>query len=127
MPVRARVPRDPFAKERNRMTSMRAILTAGLIVACYGVALAKLPAGPALTDAQKQEAAAKKSAADEKDKMELTRAQDKAIQNYVATERAKGVTVNPPGAAAVGGAASGGAPSTKATPEKAMAHSPPKK
>lgn len=111
------------------MTSLRAVLVAGLIVACYGVALAKLPPGPALTDAQKQEAAAKKSAADEKIKMELTRAQDKAVQNYVATERAKGVTVSAPGAAAVGVATTtkGGPPSTKATPEKAMAHSPPKK
>ena len=47
------------------MTSMRAILVAGLVVAFYGVALAKLPPGPPLTDAQKQEAAAKKAAADE--------------------------------------------------------------
>jgi len=105
------------------MTSMRAILVAGLVVAFYGVALAKLPPGPPLTDAQKQEAAAKKAAADEKDKVELTRAQDRAVQNYVATERAKGVAVNVPASASSGG----GAPSTKATPEKAGAHSPPKK
>ena len=106
------------------MTSMRAILVAGLVVAFYGVALAKLPPGPPLTDAQKQEAAAKKAVTDEKDKMELTRAQDRAVQNYVAPDRSKGVTLNMPASTSSGG---GGPPSTKATPEKAGAHSPPKK
>jgi hypothetical protein len=46
------------------------------------------------------------------------------VQNYVSTERAKGVTVNIPASTSSAG---GGPPSTKATPEKAGAHSPPKK
>ncbi|MEP7061438.1 MAG: formate dehydrogenase [Betaproteobacteria bacterium] len=112
-----------------QMTSMRAMLVAGLVVAMYGAALAKLPPAPALTDVQKQEAAAKKSAADAKDKTELTRAQDRAAQNYIAAQRAKGVTVTPqlPLGDAAASAEQQKTPSTKATPEKAMAHSPPKK
>jgi hypothetical protein len=109
------------------MTTMRAVLVAGLVVAAYGAALAKLPPAPALTDAQKQEAAAKKSAADAKDKSELTRAQDRAAQNYIAAQRAKGVTVTPQLPLGDSTAEQQKTPSTKGTPEKAMAHSPPKK
>jgi hypothetical protein len=109
------------------MTSMRPILVAGLIVACYGAALAKLPPAPPMTDQQKQEAAAKKAAADEKDKMELTRAQDRVARTYIAEQKAKGVTVTPQLPSGGTSADSGKPPSTKATPEKAGAHSPPQK
>ncbi|MEO8977250.1 MAG: hypothetical protein ABI552_16020, partial [Casimicrobiaceae bacterium] len=79
-----------------------------------------------------------KAASDAKDAAELAHAQDRAVQNYAATERAKGVQVSPPGMSAggspgvsTGGTNAGGVatkpPSTKATPEKAMAHSPPTK
>ena len=109
------------------MTSMRPILVAGLIVACYGAALAKLPPAPPMTDQQKQEAAAKKAAADAKDAQELAQAQDRVARTYIAEQRAKGVTVTPQLPLGGGSADSGKPPSTKATPEKAAAHSPPQK
>ena len=110
------------------MTSMRPILVAGLIVACYGAALAKLPPAPPMSDQQKQEAAAKKAASDAKDSQELAQAQDRVARIYISEQRAKGVTVTPQLPSSSGGSAdSGKPPSSKATPEKAAAHSPPTK
>ncbi|MEO8974343.1 MAG: hypothetical protein ABI552_01090, partial [Casimicrobiaceae bacterium] len=82
------------------MTSIRAVLVVGLLFLLHDVALAKLPPAPPMTDAQKQEVAAKKAASDAKDAAELAHAQDRAVQNYAATERAKGVQVSPPGMSA---------------------------
>ena len=108
------------------MTSMRPILVAALIVACYGAALAKLPPAPPLSDQQKQEAAAKKAATDAKDAQELAQAQDRVARAYIAEQKAKGNIVTPQ-LPSNGSADSGKPPSTKATPEKAAAHSPPTK
>jgi len=77
------------------LTTLRAILAAGLVVAVFGAAVAKLPPPPPLTDAQKAEKAAKDKAAADAAKAELTRAEDKAVANYMANMKAKGVTVNP--------------------------------
>ncbi|MEO9163877.1 MAG: hypothetical protein ABI349_16045 [Casimicrobiaceae bacterium] len=106
-------------------TTIRALIGAALVVAAFGVAVAKLPPAPPLTDEQKAEKAAKTKATADAAKAEVTRAEDKAIANYVANEKAKGVTVKTQMSAAEG--SSGGGKGLSAQPEKASAHSPAKK
>ena len=107
-------------------TTIRALAAAALVVGAFGVAVAKLPPAPPLTDQQKAEKAAKDKAAAEAEKAALTKAEDKAVANYEANMKAKGKPVNLPGASnEAGSSASKGLP---AQPEKASnAHSPPKK
>ena len=110
-------------------TTIRALLGAGLVVTAFGVAVAKLPPAPPLTDAQKAEKAAKDKAAAEAEKAALQRAEDRAVENYRANQKAGTV----PAAATAGASAgqsgdSGAGKSLPAQPEKASnAHSPPKK
>lgn len=73
-------------------TTIRALIGAGLIVAAFGAAVAKLPPVPPQTEEQKAEAAAKAKAAADKAQAELTKAEDRAVENYVANEKAKGKT-----------------------------------
>jgi hypothetical protein len=109
------------------MTTVRALTAAILVLALFGVAVAKLPPAPPLTEEQKAEKAAKDKAAADKTKAELARAEDRAVANYQANQKAKGAPVNAPtGHAATSD--SGGGKSLPAQPEKASnAHSPPKK
>jgi hypothetical protein len=107
------------------MTALRPLAVVAIAALC-SAAYAKLPPAPPLTDAQKQEAAAKKAATDAKDKAELAQAQDRVAQIYIAQQKAKGVVVTPQ-LPAGGAAESAKPPSSRAEPEKAMAHSPPKK
>ena len=56
------------------------------------------------------------------------RAEDKAVANYVANQKAKGAPVNVPTPSGLAAGYSGGGKSLPAQPEKASnAHSPPKK
>lgn len=107
-------------------TTIRALLGAALVVTVFGVAVAKLPAPPPMTDQQKAEKASKDKAAADSAKAELTRAEDKAVANYAANQKAKGMTPHvSPGAAAPSADGGKGLP---AQPEKASnAHSPAKK
>ena len=73
-------------------TTIRALIAAGMVVAAFGAAMAKLPPAPPQTEEQKAAAAAKAKAAAEKDAAELTKAQDRAVANYVSEEKAKGKT-----------------------------------
>ena len=98
-------------------TTIRALIGATLVVTAFGVAVAKLPPAPPMTDQQKAEKAAKDKATADAAKAELTRAEDKAVANYVANEKAKGV--NPKAQTTEG--ASGG------TKGAANAHAPVKK
>jgi len=108
-------------------TTIRALTGAALVVAAFGVAVAKLPPAPPLTDQQKAEKAANDKATADAAKAELAKAEDKAIANYVANAKAKGKTVNVNPSAGESGSASAGK-SLPAQPEKASnAHSPPKK
>ena len=106
-------------------TTLRALLGAALVVTAFGVAVAKLPPPPPMTEEQKAEKAAKDKATAEHTKAALTKAEDRVVARYIAEMKAKGVTVTPqlpPGAVSPD--------STKSLPpqpEKAMAHSPPKK
>jgi len=82
------------------MTTMRALIAATMVVGFFGVAVAKLPPAPPLTEEQKSEKAAKDKAAADAAKAELARAEDRAVANYMANMKAKGVTVKsqlPPG------------------------------
>ena len=107
-------------------TTIRALLGAGLVVTAFGVAVAKLPPPPPLTDAQKAEKAAKDKATADATKAALDRAEDKAVANYQANQKAKGAPANTHPAMGTGD--SGGGKSLPAQPEKASnAHSPPKK
>jgi len=71
--------------------ALRNLIAALLIAAPFGVAVAKLPPKPPLSPDQQAAAAATKKAAAEKTAAELAAAQDRAIANYVANEKAKGV------------------------------------
>ena len=77
------------------MTTLRALLAAALVIAGFGLAVAKLPP---LTDEQKTAAAAKKDKDAEvaqKDAANLAKAQDRVASKYIADQRAKGKTVTP--------------------------------
>ena len=76
-------------------TTLRALIAAGVVVASFGLAVAKLPP---LTDEQKAAAAAKKEKDAEvaaKDAAELAKAQDRVAAKYAADQKAKGKTVTP--------------------------------
>ena len=121
-------------------TTIRALLGAGLVVAVFGVAVAKLPPPPPLTEAQKAEKAAKDKATADAAKAALARAEDKAVANYRANQKGGAAPAGgASGASSAGGASgaggaggqsgdSGAGKSLPAQPEKASnAHSPPKK
>ena len=100
------------------MTTLRALIAAGLVVGMFGAAVAKLPPPAPPTDAQKaaaEEKKAKDAAAAEAAKAQQVKAEDRAAANYFANMKAKGKTVAPPQTAAVAPAA---APA-KAEPAKA--------
>jgi len=109
-------------------TTIRALLGAALVVTAFGAAVAKLPPAPPLTDEQKAAKAATDKAAAETAKAQLVRAEDKAVANYVANQKAKGAPVSVPTPSGLAAGDSGGGKSLPAQPEKASnAHSPPKK
>lgn len=107
-------------------TTLRALIAAGVVVASFGLAIAKLPPpddamkAAAAQKKEKDAVTAKKAAAD------LAKAQDRAVAKYIAEEKAKGKTVTPQmGATSAAGSDAGKGVSSQ--PEKAAAHSPAKK
>jgi thymidylate kinase len=112
--------------EGTGMTTLRALLAAALVIAGFGLAVAKLPP---LTDEQKTAAAAKKDKDAEvaqRDAASLAKAQDRVASKYIADQRAKGKTVTPQmGPTPAAGSDAGKGLSSQ--PEKAAAHSPAKK
>jgi hypothetical protein len=99
------------------MTTIRGLMGAALVLACFGVAVAKLPPAPPLTDAQKaaaEEKKAKDAVAAEAAKAQQARAEDRTAARYFADMKAKGKTVTPPQMPAA-------APAPAATPAKAAA------
>ena len=108
-------------------TTIRALLGAGLIVTAFGVAVAKLPPAPPMTDEQKAEKATKDKATADAEAARLNKAMDRAAERYIADQKAKGITVHPQLPVSTP-AASDAAKSLPAQPEKASnAHSPPQK
>lgn len=109
-------------------TTLRALIGAGLVVGAFGIAVAKLPPAPPLTEEQKAAKAAKDKAAAEAEKAALTKAEDKAVANYQANMKGKGAPANGHAAPGEGVSTSGAEKALPAQPEKASnAHSPPKK
>ena len=96
-------------------TTLRALTAAALVIGAFGVAVAKLPPAPPLTDEQKAAAAAKAKAAAEAEKAALTRAEDRVAQRYIVEQKAKGHAVTPqlPSAGAESGKAAAPAPAKK--------------
>lgn len=79
-------------------TTLRALVSAGLVVSLFGVAMAKLPPAPPMTEEQKAAAEAKKAkdaAAAEATKQQQARAEDRVAAKYIADQKAKGVVVTP--------------------------------
>jgi hypothetical protein len=117
------------AKELRGMTTFRALFAALMVVASFGLAMAKLPPPPPMNDAAKataEEKKVKEAAAAEAAKQLQARIEDRVAARYIAEQRAKGIIVTPqlgPGAGASTDAAKG----LSSKPEKAMAHSPAKK
>jgi hypothetical protein len=80
------------------MTTLRALIAAGLVVGVFGWAMAKLPPPPPMDEKAKaaaEEKKAKDAAAAELAKQQLARAEDRVAARYFAEERAKGVMVKP--------------------------------
>jgi len=80
------------------MTTLRALLGAGLVLCAFGLATAKLPAPPPPTDAQKASAEEKKTkdaAAADLAKKQQAQAEDRVSARYIAEQKAKGHVVTP--------------------------------
>src|SRR5215207_5051268 len=78
------------------MKTMRALLTAGLVAGTFGLAVAKLPAPPPMTDAQKataEEAKAKATAGTALAAQQQTAAEDRVAARYFADMKATGKPV----------------------------------
>ena len=72
------------------MKTTHALLAAGLVVTTFGLAVAKLPAPPPMTDAQKEEAKAKAAAAAALTAQQLSAAEDRVAARYFSDMKAKG-------------------------------------
>jgi hypothetical protein len=81
------------------MKTLRALVAAGLVVATFGVAIAKLPPPAPPTEEQKkaaEEKKAKDAAAAEAAKAAQARAEDRVAARYYAEMKAKGKQVSAP-------------------------------
>src|SRR5256885_11239335 len=97
------------------MKTLRALAGALLVLVAFGIATAKLPAPPPMTDAQKaaaEEKKAKDAAATDLAKQQQARAEDRVAARYIAEQKAKGVTVTPQMGPAATGAAPAASPTT---------------
>jgi hypothetical protein len=80
------------------MTTLRALLAAGLVIVTFGLALAKLPPPPPMDEKAKaaaEEKKAKDAAAAEAAKQQQARAEDRVAARYIAEQKALGKTVTP--------------------------------
>ena len=107
------------------MTTLRALAGAVMVLATFAVAMAKLPASPPLTDAQKvaaEEKKAKDAATAELVEQQQARAEDRVAARYLAEQKAKGNNVTPqmgPTAAAAAATPAAAPGKAGATPAKA--------
>ena len=106
------------------MTTFRALIAAGLVLATFGWAVAKLPPPPPLDDKAKaaaEEKKAKDAAAADAAKAAQAKAEDRVVAHYIADQRAKGKTVTPqmgPTSQAAAPAHAAGKAGAKAPPKK---------
>jgi hypothetical protein len=78
------------------MTTLRALIAAGLVVGVFGWAVAKLPPAPPMDEKAKaaaEEKKAKAAAAAEAEKAALARVEDRVVARYMAEQKAKGKPV----------------------------------
>src|SRR5437867_11787693 len=101
------------------MTTLRALIAAGLVVGMFGWAVAKLPSPPPMDEKAKaaaEEKKAKDTAAAEAAKALQARTEDRVAARYIAEQKAKGKTVTPQmGPESHAAAANGKAPAADAT------------
>ena len=80
------------------MTTLRALLSAALVIASFSTALAKLPP-PAPMDskakAAAEEKAAKDAAAASQAKSQLAKVESRIVARYIAEQKVKGIVVTP--------------------------------
>ena len=114
------------------MTTLRALLAAGLVVTSFGIAVAKLPAPP--MDDQAKAAAEEKKAKDasaaEAAKAQQARAEDRVAARYIAEQKAKGKVVIPqmgPTVTPVAAPGATAAPAAKGAPPMATKAAAPAK
>jgi len=107
------------------MKTIRALCAAGLVVGVFGLALAKLPAPPPMTDAQKaaaEEAKAKAAAAAATAAQQQATAEDRVAARYFQELKAKGKQVPTaqlgPGVPGAPPPAAAAAPAPSAAPKK---------
>jgi hypothetical protein len=110
------------------MTTLRALIAAGTVIATFGIAIAKLPPPPPMDEKAKaaaEENKAKAAAAAQAAKAQLAKAEDRVASRYIAEQKAKGKVVTPqmgPSTAmAAAPPAKGAAPAAKGAPAKAAA------
>ena len=80
------------------MTTLRALISAGLVVATFGIAIAKLPPAPPMDEKAKvaaEEKKAKDAATAEAVKAQQAKAEDRVAARYIAEQKAKGKAVTP--------------------------------
>ena len=110
------------------MKTLRALVAAGVVVASFGVAVAKLPPPAPLTEEQKkaaEEKKAKDAAAAEAAKVQQAKAEDRVAAKYFADMKAKGKQVPAPQMGPAGAPDTNKNAPVSAKPEKQMVHSPP--
>jgi hypothetical protein len=104
------------------MTTLRALIAAGLVVFVFGWAVAKLPAPPPMDDKAKAAAEEKKAKDAETAKAAAAaqaRAEDRVAARYTAEQKAKGKTVTPQMGPTSAGDAKGAGADTKMKDAKA--------
>jgi len=108
------------------MTTLRALIAAGVVVGTFGLAMAKLPPPPPMDEKAKataEEKKAKDAATAEAVKAQQAKAEDRVAARYVAEQKAKGKVVTPQmGPSAMAAAVPGtAAPVAKSAPAAAPA------
>ena len=103
------------------MTTLRALFAAGVVVATFGIALAKLPPAPPLDDKAKaaaEEKKAKDAVTADAVKSLQAKAEDRVAARYIAEQKVKGKAVTPQMGSTVAAAApaKAAAPAAKGAP-----------
>lgn len=76
-------------------TTLRALIAAGVVIASFGLAVAKLPPPDEAAKAAAEQKKEKDAAAAAADAAALGKAQDRAVANYMGEQKAKGKAINP--------------------------------
>jgi hypothetical protein len=108
------------------MTTFRALFAALMVVASFGLAIAKLPAPPPMDAAAKaaaDEKMAKDAAAAETAKQLQARTEDRVAARYIAEHKAKGIVVTPQMGATTASASGDPPKGSSSKSAKAMKHS----